>query len=131
MAARYDIVIVGGAIVGSAVAYYLREKGFSGSIALVEKDPQFTLSATTLSLASIRQQFSIPENIRLSTFTLGLFRRLASPLPIVLPGHGPVAGKRKTRLLLAAAALALLIVLAEPLAYLVAVALGEWLDGWF
>ena len=80
--ARYDIVIVGGAIVGSAVAYYLRAEGFSGSIALVEKDPQFTYSATTLSLASIRQQFSIPENIRLSTFTLGLFRRLGkNPLP--------------------------------------------------
>lgn len=73
---NYDIIIVGGAIVGSSVAYFLRKEGFGGTIALIERDPQFEHSSTTLSAASIRQQFSIPENIRLSQFTLGLFRRL-------------------------------------------------------
>lgn len=74
--AGYDIVIIGGAIMGASAAYFLREEGFTGSIAVIERDPQFTGSSTTLSAASIRQQFSIPENIRLSRFTLDLFRNL-------------------------------------------------------
>lgn len=72
----YDIIIAGGAIIGSSIAYFLREEGYTGSIALIERDPAFTHAATTLSCASIRQQFSIPENIRLSLFTLQFFREL-------------------------------------------------------
>src|SRR5947199_7063714 len=73
----YDVVIVGGAVVGSAVAYFLtHDLGFSGSIAVIERDPTYARAATTLSAASIRQQFSTPENIRMSRFGIAFFGEL-------------------------------------------------------
>jgi FAD-dependent oxidoreductase domain-containing protein 1 len=73
---HFDVVIVGGGIVGSSTAYYLRKNGFKGSIAVIEKDPTYTKACTPLSWGGIRGQFSTPENILLSRFTLRLIREL-------------------------------------------------------
>ena len=69
-----DIVIIGGAVVGSAIAYFLKRRGFSGRVVVVEKDPSYQWCATGRSVASIRQQFSTPENIRLSQFGASFFK---------------------------------------------------------
>lgn len=73
----FDVVIVGGAAVGSSIAYFLtHDLAFSGSVAVIERDPTYARAATTLSAASIRQQFSTPENIRMSRFGIAFFREL-------------------------------------------------------
>jgi glycine/D-amino acid oxidase-like deaminating enzyme len=72
----FDVVIVGGGVVGSATAHYLKRLGFAGSIAIVERDTTWQFGATARSLGGIRQQFSTPENIALSKFGLAAVRTL-------------------------------------------------------
>ena len=76
MGRQYDVAIIGGGVVGSAVAYYLEKHGFGGSVAIVEKDTTYANSCTARSAGGIRQQFSTPENIALSRFGLKLIRDL-------------------------------------------------------
>jgi FAD-dependent oxidoreductase domain-containing protein 1 len=60
---------------GSAVAaFLLDDPGFTGSVAIIERDPAFRRASSALSAASIRQQFSTPENIRMSRFSFGWLR---------------------------------------------------------
>ncbi|MFO1059819.1 MAG: FAD-binding oxidoreductase [Dongiaceae bacterium] len=69
MTQSWDVVIVGGAVVGSAIAYFLAGPvGFKGRVLVVEKDPTYAECATARSAGGIRQQFSTAENIALSTF---------------------------------------------------------------
>ncbi|HUF06534.1 MAG TPA: FAD-binding oxidoreductase [Candidatus Binatia bacterium] len=66
---RTDVVIIGGAIIGSSVATFLAMRpDFDGRIVVVERDPSYRTSSTTLSAASIRLQFSTPLNIEISRF---------------------------------------------------------------
>ena len=63
----YDVVIVGGAMMGSSIAWWL-SRDFEGSIAVVEMDPTYEKAATTHTNSCIRQQFSSPLNIAISQF---------------------------------------------------------------
>jgi glycine/D-amino acid oxidase-like deaminating enzyme len=58
-------IIIGGGIVGSCTAYFLAGHG---EVIVLEKDPSYQYASTTLSAASIRTQFSLPLNVRMSLF---------------------------------------------------------------
>jgi FAD-dependent oxidoreductase domain-containing protein 1 len=97
-----DVVIVGGGIVGSAVAYFLSiEAGFDGRrVLIVERDPSYAQGSTARSAGGLRQQFSTPENITLSQFMLELFRRLEGEFG----PHADVGFREQGYLIMASAA---------------------------
>ncbi|MCP4881930.1 MAG: FAD-binding oxidoreductase [Gammaproteobacteria bacterium] len=65
----YDVVIIGGAIMGAACAWFLsHNEDFNGSILVVEKDPTYQFSSTMTTTSCIRQQFSEPLNIHISQY---------------------------------------------------------------
>ena len=96
----YDVVIIGGAIMGSSTAYWLtRDPDFRGRVLVIERDPSYEFAATSLSHSSIRQQYSNEVNIRISQFGAAFIQDLpawmgeeAPRLPIRSFGYMYFAG---------------------------------------
>ena len=84
----YDVVIVGGAVMGSAIAYFLlANPAFGGRVLVVERDPSYAACATTRSWGGVRQQFSLPENIKMSIFGIDFVK--AAPETLAVEGLAP------------------------------------------
>ncbi len=80
---NYDVVIVGGAVIGSAVAYFLASNtDFNGSILIIERDPSFAKAATSLSSSSIRNQFSNPINVKIGQFGTQFIREFGKTMQV-------------------------------------------------
>ncbi|AUH32099.1 NAD(P)/FAD-dependent oxidoreductase [Paracoccus tegillarcae] len=83
MQGHYDVVIVGGAVIGSAVAYYLMaDPDFDGKVLIVERDPSFAFASTSLSAASIRTQFSNAINVQISQYGAQVIRDFADLMAV-------------------------------------------------
>ena len=70
MSDTMDVIIIGGGVIGSSTAYHLMCNDPQLKLTVVEPDPTYTQASSTLSLANIRIQFSLKENIQISQYTL-------------------------------------------------------------
>lgn len=91
MVDAFDVVIAGGGVIGSAVAYFLAASpDVSGRVCVVEPDPTYAAASTPLSVGGFRQQFSTPENIAMGRFCGDFLDRLGDHLSV--DGEAPDVG---------------------------------------
>ena len=79
----YDVVIVGGAMIGSSIAWFLSDPNsnngaFDGSVLVVERDPTYENSSTSRTNSCMRQQFSNELNIKISQFAAEFVRNFVA-----------------------------------------------------
>ena len=80
------IVIIGGGVIGSAIAYFLTLHQPGCDVVVVERDPTYARASSALSASSIRQQFSTDINIQISAYGIGFLRNVGT----LLACHGDV-----------------------------------------
>jgi FAD-dependent oxidoreductase domain-containing protein 1 len=78
----YDVMVIGGAVMGSSVAYHLLKLDPGLRVAVVERDPAYTRSSTALSLGGVRVQFSLKENILISLYAQDFFSRFEEEMAV-------------------------------------------------
>src|SRR5690625_5756702 len=70
---KTDLIIIGGGVIGSSIAYHLLKDGFNGEITVFEKDRLYEFASTPRSAGGIRQLFTTPINIQISRYSLNKY----------------------------------------------------------
>jgi glycine/D-amino acid oxidase-like deaminating enzyme len=84
-----DVVIAGGGIVGSSVAYHLTEAGCK-NVLVIERETRQGLGSTGKSMGGVRAQFATDVNIRMSLYSIPFLARFeeATGYPSGYKPHG-------------------------------------------
>jgi len=93
MATLGTILIVGGGVIGSSIAFHLRRDGYAGRVVVVERDPTYARASSFLAMGGIRQQFSSAVNIQLAQYGTRFYAEFDRALRV--PGHRPRANFRQ------------------------------------
>ncbi|MEO7145940.1 MAG: FAD-binding oxidoreductase [Bryobacteraceae bacterium] len=72
-----DVVIIGAGIVGASIAFHLTETGCN-NVLMIERETQQGKGSTGKSMGGVRAQFATPESIRMSLYSIPVFRDFES-----------------------------------------------------
>lgn len=78
----YDVIMVGGGLMGCATAYYLMRADDRLKVAIIEMDPTYEKASTSLSDGNMRVQFNIKENVQISQYGLEVVESFAEAMAV-------------------------------------------------
>jgi glycine/D-amino acid oxidase-like deaminating enzyme len=78
----YDVIMIGGGVMGCATAYYLLKFDPRLNVAILERDPTYEKASTPLSDGNTRIQFNIKENIQISQYGLEVLARFSEEMKV-------------------------------------------------
>jgi FAD-dependent oxidoreductase domain-containing protein 1 len=82
-----DIIIIGGSIMGSSIAYHLAMTGRAGNVCVIEPDPSYEWAAAPRSSGGVRLMHGLPENIEMSRYGRKVYKNFARLMDVDgLPG---------------------------------------------
>jgi FAD-dependent oxidoreductase domain-containing protein 1 len=81
-ATHYDVIIVGGGIMGSTTAYYLTQKDPQLKVVVIERDLAYTRASTTLSMVNARIQFSLKQNVQISQYAFDVLEHFEDEMTV-------------------------------------------------
>lgn len=78
----YDLLIVGGGVMGCATAYYLLQADPHLTVAILEMDATYAKASTPLSDGNTRIQFNLKENIQMSQYGLTVLKNFGETMRV-------------------------------------------------
>lgn len=72
---EFDLIIIGGGIIGGSTLYHLGQLGYTGRVLVLEREDALSKGSTALSAGGFRNIWTTPINMRLTSYSI---RKLAS-----------------------------------------------------
>lgn len=82
MPSKADIIIIGGGVIGSSIAYHLLNDGYTGKILVFEKDGLYEFASTPRSAGGFRQLYTTVINMQLSKYSLQIYKNFSRDMAV-------------------------------------------------
>src|SRR5258708_10233544 len=77
---NYDLIIIGGGIIGGSTLYHLAQLGYGGRVLVLEREDALSKGSSARSAGGFRNIWTTPINMRLTSYSIGKLKSFQDEL---------------------------------------------------